>query len=171
MLGGSESYVALCRKHWQRGELAPKEIRHIKTGKRDYMELMLEADPEVQAIEKYLDKSELYVMMEAGRPVCEMMLMERDDGDIELKNIATAAEDRGRGYAGEMIRHALNLCAGKYERMYVGTSTDMIPYYEKFGFRPEYVVENFFVDNYENPVIDNGEVLRDMHYLSLDINK
>ena len=25
MLGGNESYVALCRKHWEKGELAPKE--------------------------------------------------------------------------------------------------------------------------------------------------
>ena len=47
MLGGNESYVALCRFHWQRGELAPHEIRRISTGKREFMELMLEADPEV----------------------------------------------------------------------------------------------------------------------------
>lgn len=171
MLGGSESYVALCRRHWQRGELAPREIRHIKSGKREYMELMLEADPEEQAVEKYIDKSELYIMTEAGRPVCEIMLCPRDDGQIELKSLATDPGERRRGFAAEMIRYAVNLCAGRYERMFVGTSTDMIPYYEKFGFAPAYVVKDFFVTNYENPVIDNGEVLRDMHYLSLELNK
>ena len=34
MLGGNESYVALCRKHWSRGELAPFEIRKISANKR-----------------------------------------------------------------------------------------------------------------------------------------
>lgn len=170
MLGGSESYVALCRRHWARGELAPNEIRHIKTGKREFMALMLEADPEVQAIERYLDSCDLYVLMDSGRPVSELMLYERGDGHVEIKNLATAPGERGRGYAGQLIKYAIGLCAPRYERMYVGTSASMIPFYEKFGFRKDYVLKNFFVDNYEEPIVENDETLRDMQYLSIDLN-
>jgi hypothetical protein len=53
--------------------------------------------------------------------------------------------------------------------MYVGTDRSMIPYYEKFGFRPDYVEPNFFVDNYENPIVVDGVRLRDMHYLSMEL--
>ncbi len=35
VLGGNESYVALCRRHWAAGELAPREIRRISSGKRN----------------------------------------------------------------------------------------------------------------------------------------
>jgi thymidine kinase len=169
MLGGSESYVALCRKHWAKGELAPREIRRIVSGKREFMPLLLEADPEERAIERYLDKSDLYVLLESGRAVSEIALYPRPDGHIEVKSLATDLAARGRGYAGELIRHAIRLCTTKYQRMYVGTDRSMIPYYEKFGFRPDYVEPNFFVDNYENPIVVDGVRLRDMHYLSMEL--
>ena len=38
MLGGDEAYVALCRKHWARGELAPLEVRKIPVYKEKYMD-------------------------------------------------------------------------------------------------------------------------------------
>lgn len=172
MLGGSESYVALCRRHWRRGELAPREIRRITSGKRDFMELLLEADPEAQAVDKYLDAGEMYVLMESGRAVSEAVMWERPDGYIELKNLATAADCRGRGLAGELIEHVKNIYALRYRKMYVGTSCDNVAFYEKFGFRRDYVAENFFVDNYENEIIDdNGEKLVDMYYLSIELKK
>ncbi len=170
MLGGSESYVALCRKHWASGELAPREIRRIINGKREFMPLLLEADPEPRAIDRYLDKSDLYVLMESGHPVSEIALYERADGHIEIKSLATDPEARGKGYAGELIRHAVRLCAPKYRKMYVGTDSSMIPYYEKFGFKPDYVEPNFFVDNYESPIVVDGVTLRDMQILSMALD-
>ena len=169
MLGGSESYVALCRKHWANGQLAPREIMKYEGDKQELMTLMLWADPEIQAIEKYLDKSDIYVLVESGRVMSEMALYEREDGQIEIKNIATVSDQRGLGHAGALIRHAIKICRGKYARMYVGTSEDMIPYYEKFGFVKDYVEKDFFVNNYVEPVVENGRVLRDMQYLSLEL--
>ena len=131
--------------------------------------LMLEADPERQAVEKYLDKCEVYVMRESGRVVSEISLYRRDDGHVEIKNIATVPDQRGLGHAGELIKHAMKLCESEYSRMYVGTSDDMIPYYEQFGFKKDYVVKDFFVDNYDEPVVENGRVLHDMQYLSLEL--
>ena len=44
-----------------------------------------------------------------------------------------------------------------------------MPYYGKFGFRYEYTEKDFFVKNYERPVVDHGVVLRDMQYLSMEL--
>ena len=170
MLGGSESYVALCRRHWKKGELAPREIRRITTGKWEFRDMLLDADPEVQAVEKYLDAGDMYVLMESGRAVSEIVMWERPDGHIEIKNLATSPDARGRGCAGMLIEHVKKIFARKYRRMYVGTSYDTAAFYEKFGFRRDYVAQNFFVDNYEKPVIgDSGKPLTDMQYLSMDI--
>ena len=170
MLGGSESYVALCRKHWASGQLAPREIMKFEGDKTELRELMLMADPEVQAIEKYLDKCDIYVLKESGRILGEIALYPREDGHIEIKNIATVPDRQGLGHAGSLIRRAFDVCRGRYARMYVGTSDEMIPFYERFGFVKDYVLKDFFVDNYVEPVVENGETLRDMQYLSIDLN-
>ena len=69
MLGGDEAYVALCRKHWARGELAPLEVRKISVYKEKYMDLLLDADPSETMIARYLDDGELYVLRHHGMTV------------------------------------------------------------------------------------------------------
>lgn len=165
-LGGSESYVALCRKHWANGELAPMNIRRISSDKATYMPLLLEADPSKAMILSYLEDGELYALLINGRVVCVAVMVQRADGACELRNLATQPGMRRHGHASYLIRHLLKLFAPRNTRMYVGTDASMIPFYEKFGFTPEYTVENFFVDHYDAPIIENGVQLRDMIYLS-----
>ena len=69
VLGGNESYVALCRKHWATGELAPIEVRKISSGKKAYLPMLLDADPCEAMIDRYLDDGEMYVLMVGGQPV------------------------------------------------------------------------------------------------------
>ena len=170
MLGGSESYVALCRRHWQRGELAPSEIRRIAAGKKDFLELLLDADPEEQAIDRYLEDGDMYVLTKSGRVVSEIVLWPRPDGYIEIKNLATAADSRGQGNARRLVEYVKTIYAPLYEKMYVGTSAGNVSFYEHLGFVRAYTAKNFFVDNYENAVIDeSGQPLVDMEYLVLTL--
>jgi hypothetical protein len=53
--------------------------------------------------------------------------------------------------------------AARYAKMYVGTSKPEV--YEGMGFERAYTVGNFFVDNYSEPVYDEGELCVDMFYL------
>ena len=100
VLGGNESYVALCRKHWKNGELAPEEIRRIAAGKRDFLPLLLDADPSEAMIDRYLDAGDMYVLFAHGRAVAEAVITRREDG-CELKNLATEKDARGK-----RLRHA-----------------------------------------------------------------
>lgn len=164
VLGGSESYVALCRRHWAKGELAPEEIRRISAGKRDHLELLLDADPSLEMIERYLDRGEMYVLYAHGEPVAEAVVARRADGACEIMNLATRREARNRGCARRLVEHLVRVCAAEFERMYVGTCEDLIPFYEKLGFSPAYVEKHFFRDNYPGVTFDEGE-LDDMYYL------
>ena len=165
VLGGNESYVALCRKHWARGELAPLEIRRIATGKEAYLPLLLEADPSEAMIEKYLDAGELYVLLSNGQTAGVAVIAMRDDGGTELKNLAVKEELRGRGYGEKLVRHMIKLCAAKSDALYVGTSPANVAFYEKLGFERAYVEKGFFTDHYPEPIIEDGKPLRDMIYL------
>lgn len=165
LLGGNESYVALCRRHWATGELAPMEIRKISADKRAFLPLLLEADPCEAMIDRYLDDGELYALMINGRAASVAVVLDKSDGLCELCNLATAPALRGKGYAGRLIHHLLKLYQPRCARMEVGTSPDNIAFYEHFGFRPAYVRENFFADNYPEPIVENGVLLKDMTVL------
>ena len=166
VLGGNESYVALCRKHWARGELAPLEIRRIAAGKEAYLPLLLEADPSREMIEKYLDAGEMYLLLADGQAVSVAVVTAKEDGACELKNLATAPEARGKGYAGKLLRHLFKLLQPRFSRMAVGTSPANVAFYERFGFAREGVIPGFFADNYPEPIIEDGAALKDMIVLS-----
>ena len=167
-LGGNESYVALCRRHWKDGVLAPTEIRQIAIDKKRHLPLLLLADPDEKMIDRYIAESDMYVMFKNGRAVSEICLWVRPDGALELKNIATLPEEQGNGYAAQLIRHAISVYRTRYRKLYVGTSEFGKAFYQRMGFKDDYVEKDFFLQ-YEPLVEENGVLLKDMHYLVLDI--
>ena len=165
VLGGNESYVALCRRHWAEGKLSPLEIRRIVAGKEAYLPLLLEADPSEGMIDRYLEAGELYALLADGQTVGVGVIAAREDGAMEVKNLAIAEDLRGRGYGRKLLEHLVKLCAGRCEALYVGTSPANVPFYEKLGFKKAYVEKGFFTHNYDAPILEDGQVLTDMIYL------
>ena len=170
VLGGNESYVALCRRHWKNGTLAPREIRKISAGKQAYMNLLLMADPSEVMIGRYLDDGDLYVLMMDGRAVAEVLVRPESGESCELCSLATLPEEQNKGYASSLIRHVKKLYQPRFAKMRVGTAKDLIPFYEKFGFRYERTIKDFFKnENYDPKLFDEGEDLADMEILSVDL--
>ena len=166
VLGGNESYVALCRRHWARGELAPREIRRIAAGKEAYMPLLLEADPSEAMIREYLADGEMYVLLVNGQAASVAVILRREDGAWELKNLATDPNLRGMGYATSLMAYLFKLLSVRCDKLYVGTSPANVPFYEKLGFSVTHVEKDFFTRHYDSPIVENGEVLRDMIFLA-----
>ena len=167
VLGGNESYVALCRRHWKTGELAPLEVRKISAGKKAYLPLLLEADPSEKMIDKYLEKSEMYVLMINGQAASVAVVGQVDEQLCELYNLATAPDMRGKGYASRLVRHLIRLYQPRCKRMLVGTSQPLMPFYERFGFRYSFTREGFFLDEGYAGVQFDEEDLKDMQVLEL----
>ena len=166
VLGGNESYVALCRRHWSRGELAPMEIRRISAGKEVYMPLLLEADPSRKMIEGYLDPGELYVLQVNGQAAAVAVVVKHDDDAWEIKNLAVAPEMRGKGYGAKLLRHLFQVFSVRCHMLYVGTSDANVPFYEHFGFVKTGVIEDYFTSHYDAPIVEDGRVIRDMTVLA-----
>ena len=167
VLGGNESYVALCRRHWKTGELAPLEVRKISAGKKAYLPLLLEADPSEKMIDKYLEKSEMYVLMINGQAASVAVVGQVDEQVCELYNLATAPGMRGKGYASRLVKHLIRLYQPRCKRMLVGTSKELMPFYERFGFKYSFTREGFFLDEgYAGVQFDEPD-LKDMQVLEL----
>ena len=169
VLGGNESYVALCRRHWKTGELAPLEVRKISAGKKAYLPLLLEADPSEKMIDKYLETGEMYVLMINGQAASVAVVGQVDEQVCELYNLATAPGLRGKGYASRLVKHLIRLYQPRCKRMLVGTSQPLMSFYERFGFAYSFTREGIFLDEGYAGVQFDEENLQDMQVLALEM--
>lgn len=131
------------------------------------MEMLLLADPQESMIDRYLDQGEMYVLCDQGRAVTAAVVADLGGGKCELKNLSTIPEEQRKGYGRYMIHFLCEHYSGRYDLMYVGTgnSPDTLGFYHACGFVNSHIVANFFVDNYEEPIYENGIRLTDMIYL------
>ena len=145
-------------------------IKKEKDNKEQYMDLLLEADPSKDMINDYLRDGELFVLTYKEKIACVAVVIKIDDETIELKNIATKEEYRGQGYAKKMLKYLADNYKQEYNKMLVGTSENNIPFYVKQGFdKYEKTIKNYFVDNYDEEIIDGDVHCIDMYYYSKDL--
>ena len=145
-------------------------IKKEKENKEQYIDLLLEADPSKERIEKYLENGELFVLTYHEELVCIAVVTKIDNNICELKNISTVEKYRGQGYGKKMIKYLLDNYKQRYHKMRVGTTENNIPFYVKQGFdKYEKTIKNFFVDNYKEDIWDKNLHCTDMYYYSKDL--
>lgn len=96
------------------------EVIEAKTDKKQYLPLLLEADPPEEMIDRCLGEGAVYAMRGA-EPVCVAVVLPLSETECELKNIVVARKYRGQGYGGRMLSYLANLWGAGYSRMLVGT--------------------------------------------------
>lgn len=147
-----------------------KQIKKIESDKKKYLDLLLLADEQENMIDKYLQRGDLYVLEDDGvKTVCVVVMVEPQV--YEIKNIATAIEFHGKGYGQYMVKFVVDTYKPLGNTLLVGTgdSPSTVPFYNKCGFSYSHRIKNFFVDNYDEPIMDEGVQLKDMIYLKMDL--
>ena len=92
--------------------------------------------------------------------------------ELELKNLVTRETYRNKGYAKKLLKSLCGNYKQKYNKMLVGTSENNIPFYVKQGFdKYEKTIKNYFIDNYDEEIIDGDLHCIDMYYYSKDLKK
>ena len=146
------------------------EIREIKKNKKQFISLLLLADEQENMIDRYLDRGAMFVLDDGGvRSEC--VVTDEGEGVLEIKNIATYPADQGKGYASSLIQYVAEKYRDQFSVLRVGTgdSPATVPFYEKLGFVRVGCIKNFFKDNYNHPIIENGVQLIDMIILELKL--
>ena len=143
------------------------EVVKIADGdKLKYKDLLLLADEQMSMIETYVYRGEMFVLYDGGvRASC--VVTQEGRGIFEIKNIATLPQYQRQGYGRYLIEYIIDYYQGDVCELYVGTgdSPMTLAFYTKCGFVPSHVVKNFFIDNYDHPIYEDGTQLVDMIYL------
>ena len=142
----------------------------FKENKKAFLPLLLLADEQESMIDRYLDRGTMYVLIDDGVK-CECVVTDEGNGVLEIKNLATEPAFQGRGYAKSLISFVAETYKDRYSILQVGTGDSplTIPFYEKCGFARSHVVKNFFTDNYDHPIVEDGVLLVDMVYLQMKL--
>ena len=147
------------------------DIRLITRDKKRFLPLLLEADEQESMIDRYLSRGELFVLFdEKENPQAVAVVTKEDEGVHELKNLAVAPHCRRQGLGKLMVRFLLERFR-KGGVMLVGTgdSHATLNFYKACGFTFSHVEKDFFVKNYDHPILENGKELRDMIYLRQEL--
>ena len=139
-------------------------IREIRSGKRDYLPLLLLADEQEDMIDRYLDRGAMYVLEDSGVK-SQCVVTDEGDGILELKSLATEPAFQRRGYGTALLSFLVSRYRGRYTLLQVGTGDSTVPFYEKHSFTRSHRVKNFFLDHYDHPIYEGGVQLKDMIYL------
>lgn len=149
------------------------DIRQLLSNEPLPMDLLLEADPSEKLIQEYAATGFCYVAEHQGEKIGTYILLPLNKTTIEIKNVALAASQRGKGCGKQLIKHALSEAARMhYKTVEIGTgnsSLDQLALYQKCGFRMLSVDRDFFVRNYPQPIFENGIQCRDMIRLEFPV--
>ena len=141
-----------------------KKIIEITAGKKQFADLLLIGDEQEEMIAKYLDRGRLFVMTDNENVYAACVVTDEGDATLELKNIAVYPQYQHMGFGKELISFIENKFAAEYRRLIAGTGDSplTVPFYEKCGFKRSGVIKDFFIDNYDHPIIEAGVRLCDM---------
>ncbi len=127
--------------------------------------LLLLADESISQINKYVFESKVYTVKIDNKIIGAFCLYQIDENTIELKNIAISESFQNKGIGSKVISHIKEICMEKYSTLIVGTAdcgTNQIRFYERHGFQKYDSRKNFFIENYAEPIFENGVQLVDM---------
>ncbi|WP_345080649.1 N-acetyltransferase [Nemorincola caseinilytica] len=135
--------------------------------------LLLLADETTEAIEKYIYTSDVYVARQdkAGKPIAVFVLQQQGHAEMELKNIAVSISFQEMGIGSYLVGKIKEIAAqAGCTTLWVGTpdiATKEIGFYKRNGFAEAGTRKDFYIENYPDPLYDNGVQLRDMAMLRM----
>lgn len=147
-------------------------IVQITEKKKQYLDLLLLADEQEEMIDRYLEHGDMFVLQdEHKKAIAVAVVTVEGDNVVELKNLAVLKEEQGKGYGKRMIEYVCKFYSEKYRILFVGTGdVDVtVGFYKHCGFTYSHRVKNFFIENHDHPIYEDGVQLKDMVYLSRNI--
>lgn len=140
-------------------------IQKVVDNKKKYLPLLLLADEQESMIDNYLDRGEMFVLFD-GEARAECVVTKEADGIYELKNLAVLPDFQRQGYGKMLIDYVFSLYSD-CQTMFVGTGDvpSALRFYQKCGFVESHRIINFFIDNYDHLMYEDGKQLIDMVYL------
>lgn len=137
------------------------------------LELLLLADPSEEKIRSYIHEGSILVAESQDEVVGVVVLIQKDDKAIEIVNIAVREDVQGKGIGKKLIHAAIQFAKKqKAISIEIGTgnsSLAQLGIYQRCGFRIIEIWHDYFIDNYDEDIYENGIRCRDMIRLKIDL--
>lgn len=146
------------------------KIIEIKENKKSLLPLLLLGDEQENMIDKYLEKGRMFAVCDKkARGVC--VITDEGNGVLEIKNIAVSPDYQRQGIGRALIEFIENKFGSKFSVLQLGTGDSplTVPFYEKCGFEKSHIIKNFFTDNYDHAIFEQGKQLTDMVYFKKEL--
>jgi ribosomal protein S18 acetylase RimI-like enzyme len=155
------------------GPINPIVIKEIERKEEVPYDLLVLADPSVDAINSYIPDSAVYKADFSGLTVGCYVLYPLEKETVEIKNIAVDEKYQGKGIGTILLRDAMEKAKlSGFRKMIIGTgnsSVGQLYLYQKVGFRITGIKPDFFRKNYKDPIVENGIECRDMIVLTREL--
>ena len=139
-----------------------------------HYQLFLDADPSRKIVDSYLDRAYKFELVHNGELLGVLLMLDTRPETAEIVNIAVNEKYRNHGLGEDLINFACDWAKKHhYKIIEIGTGSTsfaQLYLYQKCGFRVVNIDRDFFVDNYDDPIIENKLILRDMIRLEKKIN-
>jgi ribosomal protein S18 acetylase RimI-like enzyme len=149
------------------------KIRKLQPHEKPPYDLLLLADPSRELVNAYIVEGECYIAEEQDGIIGVFVIVPLTKEEVEIKNIAVREDKQGHGIGKKLLQEAIKVAKSNgYERIEIGTgnsSIGQLALYQKCGFRISGVIQDFFLQHYDEIIIENGIQCMDMIRLTLEI--
>lgn len=148
-------------------------VRPLQPHEEIPYDLLLLAEETIEAIDKHIKNAEIYILEYESRIIAVYVLQIIDNCTLEIKYIAVDAGYQGQGIGKFLLEDAASKAHARgYSSMIIGTgdvAVMQLNLYQKAGFVIYDKKENFFINNYPEPIYENGVQLKDMIMLRKEL--
>lgn len=143
------------------------EVRRISAGKGNWMDLLLLGDEQEEMVMGYLMRGEMAALFHEGEAIAVSIVTKEAEGLWELKNIAVLPAFQGKGCGKALVRFWQKTLRGKgILQAGTGETPKTMGFYTACGFQFSHRIADFFVKHYDHPIVEEGNLLKDMVYFS-----
>ena len=157
----------------EKKETKHQVIRQLSKDEKIPYDLLLLADETIEAINKYIFDSDIFVLEQGNRIIAVYVFQAINKNEIEIKNIAVIIDCQGQGIGKLLLNDAARRARERgFKTIIIGTgdaATKQLYLYQKEGFEVFDIKENFFIDNYPEPIYENGIQLKHMIMLKKEL--
>lgn len=148
-------------------------IVQIFEDKREYMGLLLLADEQVDMIDRYLDRGEMFLLVDHDKAIAQCVVTDEGGGVCELKSLSVDMPYQRSGYGRRLVYFIFDHYKDSFDEMLVGTgdSPITVPFYESCGFVLSHRLKNFILESYDHPIYENGIQIFDAVYLGKQLRE
>jgi len=148
-------------------------IRPIQQITKKHYQLFLNADPSRKIVDSYLDRAHQFELVRGDELLGVVLLIDTRPETVEIVNVAVAESFQNQGFGEKLIHFSCDWAAkNNYHTIEIGTGSTsfaQLYLYQKCGFRVVSVDRDFFIDNYDEPIIENKLILKDMLRLKKEL--